>query len=155
MKITIPDAISQMLQIVERLQKTYPKRKFTLDGRLVGDLGEILVEDAYDVKLFDDQKKHHDGTTSDGRYVQVKATMKGALTFPVDHIPDLYLAIQIHQDGTFTEVFNGPGCIAQEAVKCRKPAKNNQYSIAVAILKKLNEKVKESERIPRREIVLP
>jgi hypothetical protein len=155
MKITIPDAIRQMLEIVKRLRETYPKRKFTLDGRLVGDLGEILVEGVYDVKLFDDQKKHHDGTTSDGRYVQVKATMKDSLTFPVDHTPDFYLGIMIDQNGTFTEVFNGPGWIAQEAVKGRKPPKNNQYSIAVAVLKKLNEKVKKSEQIPRREIVLP
>jgi hypothetical protein len=150
MKFTIPDAIRQMLEIVERLHKTYPKKKFTLDGRLVGDLGEILVEDVYDVKLFDDQKKHHDGSTSDGRHVQIKATMKDALTFPVDHTPAYYLGIQIHQDGTFTEVFNGPGYIAQEAVKSRKPTKTNLHSVTIAVLKKLNKKVNTSERIPKR-----
>ena len=150
MTITIPDAISSMLRIVDRLHKTYPNRKFTLDGRLVGDLGEILAEDAYDVKLFDEQEKHHDGRTSDRRHVQIKATMKRSLTFPVDHIPEYYLGIQIHQDGTFTEVFNGPGRIAQEAVKGRKPTKTNLHSITIAALKKLNEKVKLSERISKR-----
>jgi hypothetical protein len=150
MTITIPDAISSMLRIVDRLHKTSPNRKFTLDGRLVGDLGEILAEDAYDVKLFDEQEKHHDGRTSDGRHVQIKATMKRSLTFPVDHIPEYYLGIQIHKDGTFTEVFNGPGRIAQEAVKDRKPTKTNLHSITITALKKLNENVKLSERIPKR-----
>lgn len=151
MKITIPDAVSQMLKIVKQLQSAYPKKKFTLDGRLVGDLGEILVEDAYDVELFEDLKKHHDGKASDGREVQIKATMQNALTFPVDHIPDYYLGIKIHPDGTFTEIFNGPGAIAWEAVKNRKPTKTNLHSVGIVALKKLNDNVNPRERIPARQ----
>ncbi|MGH9425213.1 MAG: DUF6998 domain-containing protein, partial [Terriglobia bacterium] len=145
-----PDAIRQMLGIVERLRDDYPKKKFTLDGRLVGDLGECLVEDAYNLELFEGLKKHHDGKTPDGKQVQIKATMKNSLMFPVDHVPNYYLGIQIHQEGTFTEIFNGPGRIAQEAVKGRKPTKTNLHSITIAALKKLNEEVKPSERIPKR-----
>jgi hypothetical protein len=142
MAITIPDAVKQMLQIVKKLQKAYPKKRFTLDGRLVGDLGEILVEDAYDVELFEDLKKHHDGETSNGRQVQIKATMKSSLTFPVDHIPYYYLGIQIHPDGSFTEIFNGPGGIAWQAVRNRKPTKTNLHSVPVNALQKLDETVK-------------
>jgi hypothetical protein len=40
MVITIPRAIAQLLAIVEKLCIAYPKKKFTLDGRLVGDIGE-------------------------------------------------------------------------------------------------------------------
>lgn len=39
-----------MLAVVKRLCEAYPQKKFTLDGRLVGDLGEVLVEDIYDIK---------------------------------------------------------------------------------------------------------
>jgi hypothetical protein len=109
MKGMIPDAIIKILGIVDQLRAVYPKKKFTLDGRLLGDLGECLVEDAYDVRLFEDLRKQHDGRTSDGRQVQIKATMQDSLTFPVDHTPDYYLGIQIHQDGTFTEVFKWSG----------------------------------------------
>ncbi len=97
MEITIPDAVNQMLQIVEQLRSAYPKKRFTLDGRLVGDLGEILVEDAYDVELHEDLQKHYDGIASDGRQVQIKATMQNSLTFPVDHVPDYYLGIKIQE----------------------------------------------------------
>jgi len=145
--ITIPEAVKQLLDIVRALQKAYPKKRFTLDGRLVGDIGEVLVEGAYDIKLFEDLQKHHDARASDGRLVQVKATMQLSLTFPADHVPDYYLGIQVYQDGTFTEVFNGPGAVAWEAVRNRKPTKNNLHSVSVATLEALNKTVKPDDRI--------
>jgi hypothetical protein len=150
MAITIPDAVRQMLLIVEKLCAAYPKKKFTLDGRLVGDIGEVLVEDAYDLDLFADMKKHHDGECSDGRLVQIKATMKKSLTFPADHIPNYYLGVQIHSDGTFTEIFNGPGAIAWKAVKGRAAPKNNLYSVQITTLKSLQTEVAEADKIPLR-----
>jgi len=71
--ITIPEAVRGMLAIVKRLCDAYPHKSFTLDGRLVGDIGEVLVEESYDLKLFDDLRKHHDAHTPDGRRVQIKA----------------------------------------------------------------------------------
>lgn len=151
MSITIPEAVKQMLAIVERLCEAYPKKRFTLDGRLVGDIGEVLVEDAYDLTLFEDMKKHHDAECSDGRLVQIKATMKKNLTFPADHVPNYYLGVVVGADGAFVEVFNGPGAIAWEAVKGRSKApKTNLHSISVTALKKLQSKVDEQDRIPLR-----
>jgi len=150
MGISIPDAVNQMLQIVKQLQTAFPKKRFTLDGRLVGDLGEILVEAAYDIELHDELQKHHDGIASDGRQVQIKATMQNSLTFPGDHVPDYYLGIKIHSDGTFTEVFNGPGSVAWKAVSNRKPTKTNLHSISINTLARLNQNVQTKDRIPRR-----
>lgn len=150
MSITIPEAVKQMLGIVERLCVAYPKKRFTLDGRLVGDIGEVLVEDAYDLVLYEDVKKHHDAECSDGRLVQIKATMKKNLTFPADHVPNYYLGVQVKSDGSFVEVFNGPGAIAWEAVKDRATPKTNLHSVTVAALKKLQEKVPPEDRIPLR-----
>lgn len=150
MMITIPEAVQQMLAIVDRLCAAYPKKRFTLDGRLVGDIGEVLVEDVYDLELFGDLQKHHDGRCSDGRLVQIKATMKESLTFPADHVPDYYLGIKLHADGTFDEIFNGPGLIASEAVTGRKVPKTNLYSIGTGALAKLQLKVPLSQQIPRR-----
>lgn len=139
-----------MLSIVEKLCAAYPKKKFTLDGRLVGDIGEVLVEDAYDLELFEDVKKHHDAEASDGRLVQIKATMKKSLTFPADHVPNYYLGVQIHFDGTFTEVFNGPGATAWEAVKGRAAPKTNLHSVQINALKKLQARVPAGDKIPLR-----
>jgi hypothetical protein len=150
MPITIQAAVERLLEIVSQLQEAYPKKRFTLDGRLVGDIGEILVEASYDVELFEDLQRHHDGKTSDGRLVQIKSTMKESLTFPADHVPDYYLGIKVHKDGSFSEVFNGPGAIAWEAVKNRKPSKTNLHSISIQALTTQSSKVSERERIPLR-----
>ncbi len=150
MDTTVPTAIKQLLGIVKRLQNTYPKKRFTLDGRLVGDLGEILVEGAYVIDLYSDIHKHHDAATPDGKQVQIKATMKNSLTFPADHIPDYYLGIKINHDGSFDEIFNGPGLIAREAIKNRKIPKTNLHSISINVLAHLNKRVSPKDRIPRR-----
>ncbi len=150
MSITIPEAVSEMLVIVDKLTKAYPKKKFTLDGRLVGDIGEALVEDAYELEVLEDLQKHHDALGTCGRLVQIKATMKAHLTFPADHVPDHYLGIQIHADGSFTEVFNGPGEIAKQALANRSRPKTNLHSVSVATLRKLQDQVSVSDRIPRR-----
>jgi len=152
MGIEISEAIKQLLVIVNQLRSTYPTKRFTLDGRLVGDLGEIIAETAYDIRLYDGLQKHHDAETMDGKKVQIKAKMQKDLTFPCDHVPDYYLGIKIHPDGTFTEIFNGPGLIVWEALKHRKPTKISLHSIAVNALHTLNEKVEPSERIPKRKI---
>jgi hypothetical protein len=150
MNITIPEAVRQLLSIVDRLSAAYPKRKFTLDGRLVGDIGEVLVEEAYDVTLFEDIQKHHDSQCGDGRLVQIKATMKGHLSFPADHVPDYYLGIQIHPSGTFTEIFNGPGAIAHRAVLGRARPKTNLFAVPISKLKELQSQVSDRNRIPLR-----
>jgi len=150
MEITIPKAIKQLLQITQQLHTKYPKRRFTLDGRLVGDLGEVLAEVKYDIELYDGLQKHHDAKVSDGRQVQIKATMKDSLTFPVDHVPDYYLGVKIEHDGTLTEIFNGPGSVASEAVKNRQPTKTNLHSVHINTLKRLNEEVNSGDKIPRR-----
>jgi hypothetical protein len=150
MSITISEAVKQMLAIVAKLCTAYPHKKFTLDGRLVGDIGEVLVEDAYDLKLYPDIKKHHDAECPDGRLVQIKATMKKSLTFPADHVPNYYLGVQVSADGAFVEVFNGPGAIAWQAVKDRSKPKTNLHSISVTALIKLQAQVRPEDRIPLR-----
>lgn len=49
----IKDKIRELIKIVGELKDKYPQKEFTLDGRLVGDLGEIIVEENYQIKLFD------------------------------------------------------------------------------------------------------
>jgi hypothetical protein len=49
------EEIVSLLKIVKKMQNDYPKKKFTLDGRLVGDIGEILAAEKYDFKLYDEK----------------------------------------------------------------------------------------------------
>ena len=151
-KITIADAIHKLLEITKSLNEQFPEKKFTLDGRLVGDLGEILVKQHYEINLYEGLAKHHDGDTPDGRKVQIKSTMKENLTFPNDHVPDFYLGIKINHDGSFEEIFNGPGEVAAKAIANRGHSKTNLHAVSISRLRKLNKEVDATSRIPRRAV---
>lgn len=148
--MTICKAVGELLRIVEELHINYPNRKFTLDGRLVGDLGEVTVEQNYEVTLCLSSEKHYDGKTPDGKKIQIKTTMQDALTFPCYHIPDYYLGIKILPNGDYEEIFNGPGKVIHSAISRRKPTKTNLHSIGLGTLKKLNKAVKKNQRIPKK-----
>jgi hypothetical protein len=142
------EEIEQLFKIILKLQKKFPNRKFTLDGRLVGDLGEIFVEKNYSVKLFDKQEKKHDGI-SGNRKVQIKTTFKNYLTFPCgkDNIPDYYIGIKLSEDGKYAEIYNGPGQYIYNCLKDNKKSGNGYYKISISKLIELKNKVKENEKI--------
>ena len=148
--MTICKAVGELLRIAKELHINYPHREFTLDGRLVGDLGEVIVEQNYEVTLYPSSQKHHDGETPDGKKIQIKTTMKNALTFPCDHIPDYYLGIKILPNGDYEEIFNGPGKVIHSEISHRKRTKTNLYPIELPTLKKLDEAVQKNQRIPKK-----
>jgi hypothetical protein len=146
----IKKSIKQLLNVVHQLKNAYPHKAFTLDGRLVGDLGEILVENSYKIKLYKKLTKFYDGETFQGKKVQIKATMKNSLTFPSDHIPDCYIGVKINEDGSFKEIYNGAGKIIHSILKSRKQPKNGLYSISIPRLQKLNMLNLKEDRIQKR-----
>ena len=145
-------SIEKLLTIVEELRTEYPQKRFTLDGRLVGDIGEVLCSQHYDVELFKGLAEHYDGETSDGWMVQIKTTMQKSLTFPAAHTPDYYLGVKVHTDGKLEEIFNGPGKIIKEqALQGRTTIpKNHLHSISINKLQKLNQSVPDECRIKKR-----
>lgn len=145
----VKEYVVELLGIVCQMQRDYPKRKFTLDGRLVGDIGEILAEQIYDLELLDELQQRHDAISS-GRYIQIKTTMKKTLGF--GDIPDFYLGIRVDEHGAVEELFNGPGAILSEAIKHRKRPKNYLYNISINQLRELNKTVHPAERIPKRSL---
>jgi hypothetical protein len=100
--------------------------------------------------LFADSRKHHDARCADWR-LEIKATMKDSLTFPADHVPELYLGIKLHADGAFDEIFNGPACVAREAATGRKPPKTSLHSVGIATLARLQLTMPIALRVARRQ----
>lgn len=146
----IEKAVQDLLEIVQQLRAKYPHRRFTLDGRLVGDIGEVLAEHGYELQLNEGLSKHHDAMTADNRNVQIKSTMQKSLTFPADHVPEYYLGIPILPNGEYREIYNGPARAIANYLKDRKPPKNNLHNVSFNILRRLNESVDLRERIPER-----
>jgi hypothetical protein len=147
-RAAITDALRLIFQGIQQLQEVFPSRKFTIDGRLVGDVGEVIAAIEYDVSLHEVSQPAHDATTSDGRNVQIKATFKDSLTFRT--VPDCYLGFKLYPDGRHEEIFNGPGRLIFERYAGRKGIGTTLLSVPNAVLRDLSRQVAEADRIPRR-----
>lgn len=147
-KDIIKDSLNKIFDGIQQLRKSFPKKEFTIDGRLVGDIGETIVERDYDVILYKKLVKNYDGKTSGGKRVQIKATFKNALTF--GKIPDYYLGIKINDDGSYTEIYNGPSKYIVAKYGHRKGFGKVLLSFPNSVLKGLSERIPKSERIMKR-----
>jgi len=148
-KAVIGEALKSIFSGISELRNAFPDKVFTVDGRLVGDIGEVIAASEYDVRLYPVQQADHDGETPEGRKVQVKATFKDSLTFKA--VPDYYLGFKLYQDGNYEEIFNGPGGIIFERFKHRKGIGETLLSFPLNELIRLSDTVPKSEKIKRRE----
>jgi hypothetical protein len=87
-------------------------RKFTLDGRLVGDIGEMLAAQHLELTLDDAQRRGHDAFTTiagSKRDVQIKCR-KASTRIEFSSVPDMLVVIEF-SDGwkKWDIVYNGPG----------------------------------------------
>lgn len=149
----ISSIISRLLNITKELQDIHEKtsRKFTLDGRLIGDIGEVLASEQYDITLLSSSTKDYDAKTTDGRMIQIKATMKDKLTFPVNKVPKYYLGIKIDENGDIVEIYNGPGKNIADILCNRKASsQNGLHAISINTLIRLNKDVRPEDRIPQK-----
>jgi hypothetical protein len=146
--------IKQLLEITQKLRNQY-QRSFSLDGRLVGDIGEILAAVKYGLELYSENTAVHDGfEKTTGRKVQIKASFKNYSYFPfgVDKIPDYFLSINILENGELEELYNGPGhYIVEHYIQKRnlKHYKETFYTLSKGILKSLNKEVPDEEKIKK------
>lgn len=142
--------IEELLNITQRLKEKY-QRDFTLDGKLVGDIGEVLVAEKYGIQLYESNSPVHDGEEKlTGRKVQIKSSFKRNCYLTGHTVPDYFIGINIHPDGSFEELFNGPGeFLIQHYIKARnlKLSRDNFYNLSYGILKGLNNKVPKDQKI--------
>jgi hypothetical protein len=147
--------IQQLLAITKQLRDN-PKhqvRKFSLDGKLVGDIGEVLAAEKYGLELLSENAYKHDAKEiATGRMVQIKASFKNNSYFPFgeDKVPDYFLAINILENGELEELFNGPGKYIFEHYIIKrnlKHYKETYFTLSKGVLKELNMQVQEEDKI--------
>ncbi|MGV6844934.1 MAG: DUF6998 domain-containing protein [Lutibacter sp.] len=138
--------IKELLNITKSLKEKY-KKSFTLDGKLVGDIGEVLCSIEYGIELYAENQPIHDGMEiATGREVQIKSSFNNYSYFPYGEskLPAYFLSINITPDGEIVELFNGPGSyILENYIKARKlkAYKKTYYRLSKGILMDLNNKV--------------
>lgn len=137
------EKIQKLYRISHELEEMFPGRHYTPDGHMIGSIGEALAASCYGLTLFEASAQTHDAQAPDGRLVQIKATQIDRISISSE--PEWLIVLEIHKDGTFSEVYNGPGKLAWE--HCGKMQKNGQRPISLARLRNLQTEVPVSDRL--------
>lgn len=150
MHTDIGDALTDIFNGITKLQNCCKAgRRFTIDGRLVGDIGELIAAREFDITLDPKSRALHDAITNTNRRdVQIKATFKNHLS--LGRIPDLYLGLKLNRDGSHEVIFNGPGQMLSNAFSHRKNCGQELISFHINTLRQLNGGVKPRDRVPVR-----
>ena len=141
----VAEKIKTLYRVSHELEELFPGRHYTPDGHMIGSIGEALAACCYGLTLFEASAETHDAKASDGRLVQIKATQIDRVA--LSNEPDWLLVLRIHPDGTFSEIYNGPGKLAW--THCGKMQKNGQRPISLAKLRSLQSEVPEADRLER------
>lgn len=131
----------ELNNLISGLNSEY-ERHFTLDGHLIGSIGEVLASYYYGIELATASEKTHDGTV-DGKKVQIKITQRSAVV--IKDKPDYLLVLRLDDNGDVFEVFNGPGKIAFK-VASKKDNYNHRH-MQINCLAKQSRMVEDSLRI--------
>lgn len=142
---SVTEKIKAIYAITGELEALYPGRHFTPDGHMVGSIGEVIVADAYGLELLTASAKTHDARAQDGKMIQIKATQRDRIAISSE--PDYLIAIRIHSDGSYEEIYNGPGNLVWQAAGPMQ--KNGQRSISTAKLSNIAKTVCKDDRITR------
>ena len=134
--------VQRLIEIVNELETEFPGRRFTLDGHLVGSIGEVLAEYYYGIKLAKPSEKLHDGIVK-GRKVQIKITQQDNIV--INGEPEYLIVLYLTKTGNVYEVYNGPGKEPWESAS-KKDNHNNRHMM-VNKLMTLDALVVPTERI--------
>ena len=142
----LQEIVASLYSSVRDLEILAPGRKFTMDGHMVGSIGELWATYAYDLQLLPNSTPVHDAVAPGGRLVQIKTTQRKAVS-SYDGQPDHLVVLRLLPDGSIEECFNGPGEIAWQFVG--PVSKNGQRRISVTRLQEAMSSVPTSSRIDR------
>ena len=137
-------AIIHLYVSVSKLHSAFPDRKFTPDGRMVGDIGEAIAALEFNVILDEKSKKHWDGhrvgLTGKERKVQIKTTQKDETYLKEPpHEGDL-LVFKIFRNGEWKCYYDGSIVKVWRSLKNKKPDKTGAKAITLGKLKVLQKK---------------
>lgn len=136
--------VQKLVEIVAELEAEFPGRHFTLDGHLVGSIGEVMAAYYYGIELYRASAEIHDGEI-EGRKVQIKISQQDDIV--INHEPDYLIVLYMNKNGNIYEVYNGPGKLPWDSAS-KKDSHNNRH-MRVNKLMELDKAVAEAEQIKR------
>lgn len=139
----VPALISELYRIVDRPEELFPGRPFTIDGHLLGSIGEVLAAYRYNLDLARPSTLGCDAESVQIGKVEIKTTQGRSVSFRRE--PPHLIVFSLSRNGLPQEVYNGPGRTVWPHVGKRN--KNGQYSIPLTKLRALAQQVPGEERL--------
>lgn len=138
----IKEKIQKLISIVKELETDFPGRHFTLDGHLVGSIGEVMAAYYYGIELYAASSVAHDGEI-DGKKVQIKISQQDDIV--INHEPEYLIVLYLRKNGDVFEVYNGPGEAPWNSAS-KRDSHNNRH-MRVNKLMELDKQVSDEFRI--------
>lgn len=106
----IPALIAELYATVKKLETLFPKRRFTLDGHLVGSIGEVVADYLYEIDLAPASTKSFDGKLrSSGKTVEIKLTAGERVNISyADGYADFLVVLKLLPFVGFSVIYAGP-----------------------------------------------
>ena len=145
----LPPVITDLVLARNRLRDHYRSAAldFTLDGNLIGDIGEAVAAELFGLKLSSRNGTGIDGHAPDGRSVQVKATgtNRGPAFRMVDTRADHLLFLVFDLENLKGEVvYNGP---EEPVIKLLPTAWVGQKTVSMTQIKRADAMVPDPQRL--------
>ncbi len=103
--------LDQLYAASGRLEALFPGRKFTLDGHLVGSVGEVIAAYMFDLDLARASSQGHDAFAPDRRQVEIKLTQGNSVA--IRHEPEHLVVLQRPKAGPMSAAsFPAPAAAA-------------------------------------------
>jgi hypothetical protein len=115
--------VQKLVDIVNELESDFPGRHFTLDGHLVGSIGEVMAAYYYGIELYTASYAAHDGEI-DGKRVQIKISQQDKIA--IRHEPEYLIVLYLNKSGNIYEIYNGSGKEPWDNAS-KKDKNNNRY----------------------------
>ena len=139
----IKQQVQRLVEIVAQLEAEFPGRHFTLDGHLVGSIGEVMAAYYYGIELYAASTEIHDGEV-DGKKVQIKISQQDNIV--INHEPEYLIVLYLNKGGNIYEVYNGPGKEPWDNAS-KRDSHNNRHMM-VNKLMELDRAVCDDQRVP-------
>lgn len=133
-RIPLPSAVAKIYEAVAELEATYPGRKFTPDGHLVGSLGEVIAAEELGLTLHPASYAGYDAFDADG-HVQIKMTGQKGSSVALRATCTRLVVMKIVSPHEAEVVYDGPGEPAWEAAGAM--GSNGQRAISLSRLRKI------------------
>ncbi len=149
-KFKLPKEVRELIEVRDRLRTRYAtsELKFTIDGNLVGDIGEAVASELFGISLTEAGGEGIDGHAPDNRSVQIKATGtgRGPAFRPTEMKAEVLIFLSLDFENAAGEVvYNGPEKYARDLFP--KSWLSGQRSLTWKQIRDANGRVLKHERL--------